>query len=199
MDVSIRPSTYQKVKADLHLYTFGLLVVISFFLYSFLLPAGQKRFFATIFGIISPIDFVGGTVFTLIVIGVSFASIFLFEVHDKVYDKHIVRWRYYYDLDYVIPTLVRPFANKVDKRFFDYARDNRYDFMKQLFYPFVADGVGEYRIEENYRVRFYEGALKYWITQINELVLFLLGFQDCDNKTNAGLDPEFTKTRCERA
>lgn len=44
--------------------------------------------------------------------------------------------------------------------------------MEKLFYHFVGDSAGEARISENKIVRFYESITKYWITQINEIMIF---------------------------
>ena len=93
-----------------------------------------------------------------------------FEVHDMVYDRFIVKWRYYYDIDFILPRLTRPLANKLSSTFYIQAERNKYEFMKP-FYVFVGDGDGEFRISANLRVRFYERILKYWITQISEILL----------------------------
>jgi hypothetical protein len=39
------------------------------------------------------------------------------------------------------------------------------------YYEFVGDGEPEFPITKNLLVRFYESVTKYWITQINEILL----------------------------
>jgi len=101
---------------------------------------------------------------------VCWLSVFIFEVHDKIYDRYVVRWRHYYDLDFILPTLTRPFACNMDPRFFRTAQQNMDEFMKP-YYEFVGDGEREFPITKNLLVRFYESVTKYWITQINEILL----------------------------
>jgi hypothetical protein len=170
-----RPKTYQDLKQSLLVYTLGILIILSFFTYHWLLPRGHQEFFASAFGIFNnPNGFAGWTLWTVILAIVAYIGIFLLEIHDRVYDKYFVHWRYYYDVDFIIPTLYWPFADKLDRRFFEEARDKKKkDAFIKPFYHFVGDGDGEHRIEENTRVRFYESVLKYWITQINELLMIL--------------------------
>jgi len=101
---------------------------------------------------------------------ISYFFVVFFEVHDKVYDRFIIRWRYYYDIDFILTRLTRPLANKLSSSFYIKAQQNKYDFMKP-FYVFVGDDDGEFRISKNLKVRFYERILKYWITQVNEILL----------------------------
>jgi hypothetical protein len=61
-------------------------------------------------------------------------------------------------------------AHELDGRFFEVAEENRYGFMKDLYYHFVGDD--EPKVKRKFLVRFYESITKYWITQINELLLF---------------------------
>lgn len=101
---------------------------------------------------------------------ISYLLIVFCEIHDKVYDRFFVRWRYHYDIDFILPRLTQPLANKLSSSFYIQAQQNKYEFMKP-FYVFVGDGDGELRISSNLRVRFYERILKYWMTQINEILL----------------------------
>lgn len=101
---------------------------------------------------------------------VSWLLIFIFEMHDKIYDRYVIKWRYYYDLDFILPTLTRPFACDMDPQFFFTAQQHMYEFMKP-YYDFVGDGERKYPITKNLLVRFYESVTKYWITQINEILL----------------------------
>src|SRR5713226_94585 len=60
----------------------------------------------------------------------SWFLIFVFEVHDKVYERYFIRWRYFYDLDLILPTLTRPFGPALDPQCFDTAGGHLYQFMK---------------------------------------------------------------------
>lgn len=154
--------TYQDVKANLSKYTLYLLIIGSF-LFTFFNPRFsilEKTFWANYSNIIV---FVPG--------GFSFLLIYFFEFHDKVYDRYLIQWRKRYDLRFILPKLVRPYRCKIDRDFIDVAQDNRDEFMKHLFYPFVGDREPEKTIGKNFKVRFYESILKYWITQINEVII----------------------------
>jgi len=175
---SIHPKQYQDVKANLQWYTTIILGLIGLLFYLFVLPDGHRQTVNTIFGQIPSSQIVGSGIIMVLFGFLGWLLIFGFEIHDKVYDRYFTRWRFYYDLDFILPTLVRPFTHKLDRRFFQVAQNNKYDFMK-LFYHFVADYEHEHKIKENLIVRFYEAVTKYWITQINEIMLFLLLLLTC--------------------
>jgi len=101
---------------------------------------------------------------------IAWLLISIFEVHDKVYDRYFVKWRYWYSVDFIFPLLFRPLTANLPKRFFEVAREHVHEFMK-IFYYFVGDY--ETKININLVLRFYEKVTKYWITQINEILLFL--------------------------
>lgn len=67
----------------------------------------------------------GGAFFTVVIAVLAWVAIFIFEIHDKVYDKYFVRWRYYYDVDFLIPTLYGPFTCNLDRRFFEQSRNKK--------------------------------------------------------------------------
>jgi|GEM_PF-1406881 len=170
---SIHPKAYQDVKANLQWYTTVVLGATGFLFYLFVLPDAHRRTVSTLFGQIPPSLNVGLGIILLLFGFLSWLLIFGFEIHDKVYDRYFIRWRLYYDLDFILPTLVRPFIHKLDKRFFHVAQNNRQEFMKP-FYHFVADYEHEHKVKQNLIVRFYEAVTKYWITQINDIILFCL-------------------------
>jgi hypothetical protein len=170
---SIHPKQYQDVKANLQWYTAIILGLIGLLFYLFVLPDGHRQIVNTILGQIPSSHIVGSGIIMVLFSFLGWLLIFGFEVHDKVYDRYLIRWRFYYDLDFILPTLARPFTHKLDGRFFQLAQNNKYEFMKP-FYHFVADYEHEHKIKENLIVRFYEAVTKYWITQINEIMLFLL-------------------------
>lgn len=163
--------TYQDVKVNLAWYTSVLLLIIfilgCFFLFGETFVEWLRNFKDRLSSII-------GSTISMITVSffVGWILVFLFEIHDKIYDRYVIRWRYYYTLDFLLPYLTKPIANRLDKSFWHKASQNIYEFMKP-FYVFVGDGEDENRINKNLRVRFYERIMKYWITQINEIVLFL--------------------------
>jgi hypothetical protein len=170
---STHPKQYQDVKANLQWYTTIISALVGLLFYSFVLPDGHRQSLNTIFEQIPSSKIVGSGVIMVLFGFLGWVLIFGFEIHDKVYDHYFTRWRFYYDLDFILPTLFRPLTHKLDKRFFKVAQNNRYEFMKP-FYHFVADYEHEHKVKENLIVRFYEAVTKYWITQINEILLFLL-------------------------
>ena len=164
---SFRPKTYQDIKRNLMWYSSVIIFIAGILFYHFFIPYQHLH-------LVAINNTLRVTLFLILLEFLGFVLVFLFEVHDKVYDRYFIKWRYYYDVDFIIPLLVCPFYNKLDKNFLHQARkDNRYNTMK-IFYHFVADGKHKHTITENLIVRFYEAVAKYWITQINEIMLFFL-------------------------
>lgn len=168
---STHPKQYQDVKANLQWYTTIILALIGFIFYLFVLPDKHLKIINTLFGQIPSSQFVGSGIVIILCGFIGWILIFGLEIHDKIYDRYFTKWRFYYDLYFILPTLVRPFFHKLDSRFFQVALNNKYEFMKP-FYHFVEDYEHEHKIKENLIVRFYETVTKYWITQINEIMLF---------------------------
>jgi len=133
---SIYPKQYQDVKANLQWYTTIILGLIGLVFYLFILPDKHRQTVDTIFGQIPPSPIVGSGIIVVFFGFLGWLLIFGLEIHEKVYDRYFTRWRFYYDLDFILPTLVRPFTHRLDRRFFQVAQNNRYKFMK-LFYHFV--------------------------------------------------------------
>jgi hypothetical protein len=94
----------------------------------------------------------------------------LFQIHDHWYDKYIIKWRYSYDIDFILPKLIQPFANRLNYRFYEVSETH--DLLPELYYPFVGDR--DLKIPKNKLVRFYEVVTLYWLTQINEIVVLLV-------------------------
>jgi hypothetical protein len=174
LEPSASPKTYQDVKTTLRWYTFFASIPVAIFLYFFLVPISQRKQLEAIFSIASASPFINSIGAAAFITGsfvfLSWFLVFIFEIHDKVYDRYFIRWRYFYDLDFILPTLTRPFGPALDPRFFEAAGQYLYQFMKP-YYHFVADGEHEHKISENLILRFYEAVTKYWITQINEVLL----------------------------
>src|SRR6266446_1422439 len=102
----------------------------------------------------------------------AYALVEVFRVHDAWYDRYVVRWRRRYDIDFILPRLCQPFLAEVRSRFFEIAETQVQAFMRDLFYPYAMDE--DSKIGKNLLVRFYERITKYWMTQMNEIVLILM-------------------------
>lgn len=173
MAISIHPKQYQDVKANLAWYTSITLTIIGILLYLFILPDKHRQVLTTLFGSLPSYNIIGVGVIFVFSNLVGWLLIFGFEFHDKIYDRYFTRWRFNYDLYFILPALVRPFTNKLNIQFFSFAKNNKYKFMNP-FYHFVADYEHKHKIRENLIVRFYEAVTNYWITQINEILCFFL-------------------------
>ena len=170
---NISPDTYQQVKANLSWYMGFASGIFAVLIYFFLVPDAQHHAIE---------EFIKGHTsdsFPKLLTDASMVAllgfvcwllVFIFEMHDKIYDRYVIKWRHYYDLDFILPSLTRPFACEMDPQFFQAAQKNMYEFMKP-YYEFVGDGERQYPITKNLLVRFYESVTKYWITQINEILL----------------------------
>ena len=168
---STHPKQYQDVKVTLRWYAAAAFAAASLFAYLLLLPNTHKTPINDAISGVTSSDIVGSGLSIVLLGFTGWALIFLFEIHDKIYDKHVIKWRAGYDLDFIIPNLYRPFCGNVDPGFFRAAEASKDTFMEP-YYRFVGDSA-EHKISENLIVRFYEAATKYWVSQINEL--FLIG------------------------
>jgi len=168
------PKRYQDVKTTLVWYTCTVVFTITFIICLFLFEEKFTAWCKQIKEIESLLKLGGFGVGELLFSGFfGYVLIFLFEIHDKIYDRYIVRWRYFYDIDFILPRLTRPFAQKLSRSFYYKAEQDKTTFM-QPYYVFVGDGDHEFKIKDNLILRFYEKILKYWMTQINELILFFV-------------------------
>jgi len=167
---SFKPKTYQDVKKSLMWYTIILLNIIAILFYFLIFSPTQRNFVSSFMGTIEkPVSLIGPGMSLTFFTFVAWLLISIIEIHDKVYDNYFVKWRYWYSIDFIFPTLFRPFTDNLPNHFFEEAKSHVYDFMK-VFYYFVGDY--ETKININLALRFYEKVTKYWITQINEILLF---------------------------
>lgn len=171
MGPKTHPKQYQDVKANLAWYTTLVLAIVGLACYFFIVPTGQQEALNTLFGRVESLKIIGPGILAVGFAAIGWFLVFVVEIYDKVYDRRFTKWRFWYDIDFILPTLFRPFANKIDPRFFDEAQKNLYQFMKP-YYHFVGDY--DTKINKNLVVRFYEAVTKYWMTQINEVLIFFL-------------------------
>lgn len=146
-------------------------MIFSLVAYFMVIPETHRTTVNTLFGLLSELGVVGIVITLLFGFAISFLFIHLFEVYDKIYDRFIIKWRYRYSRDFILPELFKPFSAKLDKRFFQFAEKNMREFMK-VFYHFVSDY--DVKIKETLVVRFYDRVWKYWATQVNEILIIML-------------------------
>jgi hypothetical protein len=169
--------TYQDVRKNLFFYSLPSLIVAGFFCYSRILPPAHQTAIWSIFSYVSKSEgwkMLSGSGFGILLFSViAYLMTEVFQVHDQIWDKYLKKWRYYYAIDYILPRLVQPFACHLNYRFMEEAETRVGPFQEELYYPFVGDR--DAKIPKNKLVRFYEVITVYWLTQINEIVLFMLG------------------------
>ncbi len=176
MDIKFNYETYQDVRRNLFLYSIPVLIVAGFFAYFCILPSSYQQQLTSLGQLLteSPIwkGVLGGISGILLFTLVAFLMTEIFQVHDQWYDKFIIRWRFRYATDFILPRLVQPFASFMNYRFYDEAEKSVRQFQEVLYYPFVGDR--DLKIPKNALVRFYEVVTVYWLTQINEIVISVL-------------------------
>ena len=176
MDFRFTYETYQDVRDNLFKYSTPFLVVAGFFTYLRILPATHQQKVIALIEYVTNTEpwkgLLGASIGIVVFVSLAFVLTELFQVHDQWYDKYVIRWRYYYAVDFILPKLVRPFASAFTVRFGEVAEQNLRDFQERLYYHFVRDR--DTKIPKNTLVRFYEVITVYWLTQINEIVLILL-------------------------
>ena len=169
-----RPKVYQDVQRSLHFFTVWLVLALAVLVYELELPPHHRRFLGSLFGALQRAQWAVGTGVVLALVGaISWLLIFHWEVYDKWWDRHVVRWREYYSVDFIIPRLYRPFGARLGTPFYTRAEERPRDFMKP-FYFFVGDGDDKLRIGQNLITRFYVRVTKYWVVQIVEVLLVVL-------------------------
>jgi hypothetical protein len=177
MNISFCYDTYQDVRKNLFRYSLPFLIGAGLFTYFFILPSDHQHKIVKLLELVSNSSLGKGLLGVGLVSSVFAVIAFLlteiFQVHDKWYDRYVIKWRHTYATDFILPRLVQPFACHLNYRFRELAEIHTRDFQEQLFYPFVADR--DLKIPKNKLVRFYEAVTVYWLTQINEIVLLMLG------------------------
>lgn len=171
--------TYQDVRHNTVLYFLPVIYILSFTFYYYILPTSYKIEIDKFIGNILTENLIAkfwikGISNILIFSIISFFLIEILKIHDLFYDRYIIRWRKYYDRDFILPRLCKPFLSSTNSdRFFEEANLHKGKFMQELYYYFVGDEAE--KINKNTRIRFYEVITIYWFTQINELI-FLITF-----------------------
>jgi hypothetical protein len=176
MDIKFNYETYQDVRRNLFFYSIPVLVVAGICAFLFVLPPTLQQTISDQLESLTNstigkgiLKFGSGVVvFALI----AFLMTEILQVHDRWYDRHFVKWRYEYAVDFILPRLIQPFASQTNYRFYEEAALHVKEFQERLYYPFVGDR--DLKIPKNKLLRFYEVVTIYWLTQINEIVILFL-------------------------
>lgn len=169
------PSTYAKMRANLTWTLAALLAAVEFVSLECLATPDQRAQVLSLFDQIqlTPV-LLGFGAAAAILGGDLFAAYWLassFKVQE-LWDTHVSHWRVDYDVNYILPELLRPFAGTVSDELTSAIRGQRDRAMTQLFYRFVRDK--EPKIGKTLIVRFWEAIQSFWVCQLLELTLVLL-------------------------
>lgn len=165
---------YQSVKINLVAWSVPLWAAVAIAVYYGALPPDHRAALQARLPIAGEWVRGVGALAAFAVVGVALSSFFVhvLEIHDRVYDRRIVRWRATYDRAFILPELLKPLGPRVPLVALTIAQDNSKAAMKVLFYAFVGDR--EPKIRKNLVVRFYEVITKYWLTQLMEVAALLV-------------------------
>src|SRR5258708_6092897 len=100
LEPSTSPKTYQDVKTTLRWYTVAASAPIGLFTYFYLIPEAHRQRIECRVSELSASPIIGSIGAAVLIAGgfvfLSWFLIFVFEVHDKIYDRYFIRWRYFY-------------------------------------------------------------------------------------------------------
>jgi hypothetical protein len=103
-----------------------------------------------------------------------YVTTYLFRLHDRLYEPHLVSWRAGYEADYILRSLCAAYPQRVSEQFFERAFDDekaRARFMQRLFYKFIGDSKTPH---QELLERFYTTIRNYWLLVLAET--YSLGF-----------------------
>ena len=164
--------SYQDVRRNLFWYAIVPLAVAGFSAYAWLVPPGTRAATEHWFDQL-PLQGLWKSASGLVLFALlAFIFVEILKIHDRWYDKYVIRWRSRFDADFILPRLLRDFWPSLSNDFHDKYRANAQGFLEQLYYRYVGDR--DTKIRKNLVVRFYERVTKYWLTQVNEIVLVFL-------------------------
>jgi hypothetical protein len=160
--------TYQDVRGNIVKYA-GTIFLLVGIVFRYALPPSLAWSLSELFVAPVPKWIADYMAVPAVVTAVALALFEIFKVHDDVYDKYVIRWRFRYATDLILPRLLRPFAHKLSRPFLEKVEEDPGVFEDALFYPFVGDR--DLKIRKNLLVRFYEQVTPYWFSQVNELAV----------------------------
>jgi hypothetical protein len=139
-------------------------------IYLFVLASGHKQAFDAFISTLKLNPLIGPFITLAIVGGVwGYLTTFMFSLHDRLYEPHLVSWRASYDADFILRSLCFPYSARVSPRLFEVAFIDtraRATFMQRLFYKFVGDSKAPH---EELRERFYTIIRDYWLLVLAEI------------------------------
>jgi hypothetical protein len=166
--------TYAAVKNNLVMLTVALLATVEFVTLTWFLTPGQRGW------VLQYADQIGvgqiasgvGVVGILAADGVvAFSLVELFRLHE-LWDTLVSHWRVRYDVDFILPRLIKPFDSSISEHFWAKVRLDRSLAMTMLYYKFV--GESEPVVRKTLVVRFYGAVRTYWLCQYLEMALALV-------------------------
>jgi hypothetical protein len=170
--------SYQDVRTTLTWWSIPFWLAMMFAIYFGVMPPEHRADMRSIFpGLADWITGAGSLVAAGIV--AKFLSQFMIhvlEIHDRIYDRHIVKWRWDYDTRVILPALLKPLEEDLPLAALAIATAHRDKSMEQLYYAFVGDR--DTKIRKNLVVRFYEVITKYWLAQLLEIAALLVVLVD---------------------
>jgi hypothetical protein len=176
--ISVEAKSYNDVRKTITVGNCAFAIVWLIFAYLLVLAPAHKRAFESLFDWVKLNPFVG-PLLTLAAVGWvwGYLTTFMFSIHDRVYEPHLVNWRASYDADFILRSLCLPYSSRVSSRMFEIAftdKKIRDSLMQRLFYKFIGDSKAPH---EELRERFYTKIRDYWLLVIAEIycIAFLLG------------------------
>lgn len=169
MEWGFKYDTYQDVRLNLFLYSIIPLNVFGFLVFYGILPTDIQNWFLSLIQWLTSLQILHYLSGLVALTGLAFLLTEIIQIHDQFYDRYIIKWRFRYATDFILPRLIHPLASMVNYRFHKVAEANIGDFQERLYYPFVGDR--DNKIGKNLLVRFYERVTVYWLTQINEILI----------------------------
>ncbi len=139
-------------------------------IYAFVLLPRHKLAFQGVFSALKLDPFWGSIITISLIAGVwGFATTFLFRLHDRLYEPHLVSWRAAYETDFILRSLAVAYPQSVPERFFERAFDDetlRARCMQRLFYRFTGDSKTPH---QELLERFYATIQNYWLVVLAEV------------------------------
>lgn len=166
--------TYQDVKNTLAWWAVPVWAALMYCLFYLVLQESHRRAILGLIPGLAEWKASAGAIVVLFMLAgiVSHIAVHVLEIHDHIYDRHLIRWRERYAREVMIPKLLDPYKVLLSDDVVAAARLNQGHTLRMLFYRFAGDR--DTKIKQNLIVRFYERIAKYWLTQIVEIAAILL-------------------------
>lgn len=165
----VEAKSYNDVRKTITKGNCAFAVVWLIFVYLLVLTPAHKHAFESLFSWVK-VNQVVGPLATLVGAGAiwGYVTTFMFSIHDRLYEPHLVSWRASYDADFILRSLCFPYSSRISSRIFENAftdKKIRDSLMQRLFYKFIGDSKAPH---EELRERFYTIIRDYWLLVIAE-------------------------------